>query len=218
MSNLIAKGSWELKEARTIAEEIIERLRSHCHKIDIAGSIRREMSYVGDIEIVAVPIRQPHLIPVYKKVMQPDLMGEETEVKVIDQEKSKTVLRPLPAFISIVQGWVKVKGEPDGRYTQRILPEGIKLDLFMTTVEDYYRIYAIRTGSAEYSMEVIARQWVRRGWRGTKDGLRLTEECKETSSGWQCIVDNPTILPAWQTEEEFFKFINVVYIHPKNRY
>lgn len=218
MTKVSTKGSWSLQEARLIAQDIIKRIAPYCHKIDIAGSIRREMSYVGDIEVCCVPIRQPHVIPVYKKVMQEDLLGGEEEVKVIDQEKSKTVLRPLPAFMKIVEEWDKVKGNSDGRYTQRILPGGVKLDLFMTTVEDYYRIYAMRTGSKEYSKEVIAMMWVRNGWRGTKDGLRRSQECRQTAAGWECMLPNPTLPPVWQTEEEFFKFIKVVYIHPKNRY
>lgn len=51
MAKIVTKGSWSLQEARLIAEDIVKCLAPHCHKIDIAGSIRREMSYVGDIEV-----------------------------------------------------------------------------------------------------------------------------------------------------------------------
>ncbi|OQA38465.1 MAG: hypothetical protein BWY51_00931 [Parcubacteria group bacterium ADurb.Bin316] len=43
----------------------------------------------------------------------------------------------LNKFSEIVNKWKKVKGEPIGKYTQRILPEGIKLDLFMANEKNY---------------------------------------------------------------------------------
>ena len=45
----------ELQRARTIAKRLVDRLLPYCERIEIAGSIRREMAEVGDIEIVAIP-------------------------------------------------------------------------------------------------------------------------------------------------------------------
>ncbi len=67
-------------------------------------------------------------------------------------------------FAGIVRSWKKVKGEPSGRYTQRILPEGISLDLFMAAADNWGLIVAIRTGSANFSRLVLARGWVKRGY------------------------------------------------------
>lgn len=73
-------------------------------------------------------------------------------------------VKDLYEFAGIVRSWKKVKGEPTGRYKQRILPEGITLDLFMATVNNWGLIFAIRTGSADFSRLVLARGWVKRGY------------------------------------------------------
>lgn len=44
----------ELATAR--AKEIVKRISPYCANIEIAGSIRRKCSDVGDIEIVAIPL------------------------------------------------------------------------------------------------------------------------------------------------------------------
>jgi len=64
----------------------------------------------------------------------------------------------------VVNQWKKVKGELPCKYTQRILPEGIKLDLFFPTVDNWGMIFAIRTGSAEFSRNILAYTWVRLGY------------------------------------------------------
>jgi len=69
----------------------------------------------------------------------------------------------------VVDQWQKVKGELPCKYTQRILPDGIKLDLFFAEPENWGLIYAIRTGSAEYSHKVLAAGWVKAGYQ-SRDG------------------------------------------------
>lgn len=45
----------ELAQARKIAEELKARLERSCHRITIAGSIRRRKPFPGDIELLAIP-------------------------------------------------------------------------------------------------------------------------------------------------------------------
>ena len=45
-----------IHEARAIADDVMVRLAPHCHRIQIAGSIRRLKPIVKDIEIVAISI------------------------------------------------------------------------------------------------------------------------------------------------------------------
>jgi len=42
-------------EALLIAQDVLEQLRPHCYRCEIAGSIRRKKEDVKDIEIVAIP-------------------------------------------------------------------------------------------------------------------------------------------------------------------
>ena len=46
----------------TVANCLVTALHPACHRIEIAGSLRRKKTMVGDIEIVAVPILHTNLI------------------------------------------------------------------------------------------------------------------------------------------------------------
>jgi len=135
-----------LNQATQIAERILAELSPHCERIEIAGSIRRRKPEVGDIEIVCIP-------KTYETGM---FLGGDT---VID-----------PEFCALVNRWPAVKGKSTGKYTQRRIPEGINLDLFMVRPENWGLIYAIRTGSAEYSHRVLATGWCRAGYH-SMDGI-----------------------------------------------
>ena len=45
----------ELELAREIADNVVERLRPQCSKIEVAGSVRRGRPFVNDIDLVLVP-------------------------------------------------------------------------------------------------------------------------------------------------------------------
>lgn len=101
---------------------------------------------------------------------------------------------------TVVNQWKKVKGELPCRYTQRILPEGIKLDLFFATRINWGLILAIRTGSAEYSHNVLAVNWVIRGYKSIDGNLTY----------------NGKIVPI-KEEQDIFNLLNIEYLHPKLR-
>jgi DNA polymerase/3'-5' exonuclease PolX len=102
-----------------------------------------------------------------------------------------------------VNKWEKVKGEMEygkTKYTQRMLPGGIKLDLFLVEESNWGHQLAIRTGSAEYSYHVLAKGWCRQGFKSDggylfRDGERY--EIRE--------------------EKDLFRLIGVPYIEPENR-
>jgi len=135
-----------LNQATEIAERIRAKLAPHCERIEIAGSIRRRKPEVGDIEIVCIP--------------------RTYEIGLLFGE---LILRDQ-GFCTQVERWPMIKGLASGKYTQRLLPEGIYLDLFMARPENWGLIYAIRTGSAEYSHRVLASGWVRNGYHSV-DGM-----------------------------------------------
>lgn len=101
---------------------------------------------------------------------------------------------------TIVNGWQKVKGELPCKYTQRILPEGINLDLFFAERGNWGLIYAIRTGSADYSHKVLATEWVKRGYK---------------SEGGYLFANGKQI--AVPEEEDLFKRIGVPFVAPELR-
>jgi DNA polymerase (family 10) len=78
----------------------------------------------------------------------------------------------------IVDAWPKVRGDLPCKYTQRTLPDGIALDLFFATHDNWGLIFAIRTGSADYSHRVLACGWVSNGYKSadgmlTRDGIAI---------------------------------------------
>jgi DNA polymerase/3'-5' exonuclease PolX len=139
------KARISLARATALASCIRAGLAPHCDRIEIAGSIRRRKSEVGDIEIVCIP--------------------KNTEVPGLFSEADFGETRRD-------WGWIKaahqigsvVKGHPiDGKYIQFLTSDGVKVDLFTATARNWGLIYAIRTGSAAYSHHVLASGWVRNG-------------------------------------------------------
>lgn len=194
-----------LSYATSIANRVVDILTPFCHRIHIAGSVRRRETYVKDIEIVCLPktefIKDPS-----------DLFGGGQEFIVGDFEKA---IKHIASSV--------VKGKVGGRYMQIILKGGITLDLFMPDQEDYYRQLVIRTGSADYVRRVVASTWKLKGWCGTPEGLRLITECVGRDGGdgkttWKCTATNPTLPPVWDSEEVFFYWLGIPYTPPECRH
>lgn len=103
---------------------------------------------------------------------------------------------------TVVNQWPKVKGELPCKYTQRLLPEGIKLDLFFAEKINWGLIYAIRTGSADFSHKTLAATWVAKGYN-SKEGMLVRRK------------DNRTI--AILEESQLFDLIGLKYVKPEDR-
>lgn len=153
-----------LEEAEGIARGVVELLKPHSHRIEIAGSIRRKKPEVGDIEVVYI---------------------------------AKT--KEMYQIVEIVNKWYKKKGDAIGLYTQRLLPEGIKLDLFRATPENWGYVLAIRIGSADFSKR-LASAWVKAGYHG-KDGM-LTKD--------------GVAIPV-REERDLFRLVGMKWIPPEDR-
>ncbi len=194
-------SNMQLLQARRIAVDICYLLQPYCSKINIAGSIRRQKAEVKDIEIVCLPI----------VTEMTDLFGA-----VIKTQRSELFFNECKKL------GTSVKGNPGGKYMQISLPSGVNLDLFMPEAADYFRQYAIRTGSADYSYKVIAAAWKRKGWCGSDLGLRKMIDCLEIKtpdgkSKWKCVNSAGEIPPVWESEEVFFSWLGVDYLPPKYR-
>ena len=116
-----------------VANRIVDALRPHCARIELAGSIRRERPTVGDIEIVAVPTR-----PV-------DLLGDPLSGPT-----------PLDNFLA-----QRVTFSKRGERYQQFQYGRHKIDLFLTDADTWGSIYTIRTGSWEFSRWLVTSQSAR---------------------------------------------------------
>jgi DNA polymerase/3'-5' exonuclease PolX len=187
----------EYRKAKKLADRVVEIFSPHCDRIHIAGSIRRLRPAVKDIEIICTP---------KKKFIQEDLFGNGYHIIV-------------PGFEEAVAMVTKetVKGKTDGRYMQVILKGGATLDIFMPQQHDYYRMYAIRTGSKDYSEKVLAASWKKMGWCGTSLGLRRQSDCFEKKGIWTVCNPNGQQPPVWESEEHFFTWLQVSFLKPEFR-
>lgn len=194
----------ELDDALIIANDLVKELSPNCSLINIAGSCRREKEEVKDIEIVA--------LPKYNQI-------QNIQGVLFDDIPAAVELIISPEYVEAYKniGCV-IKGRPNGKYSQFELRQGINLDLFTPNEFDYYRQFAMRTGSADYSARVIATGWKNIGWCGTDDGCRKITDCKKDKSNkWKCINKKAVLPPVWKSEEEFFDWIKVKWIEPHKR-
>jgi len=95
----------------------------------------------------------------------------------------------------------------------------IQVELYIAQAHDYGRILAIRTGSSAYSHSQLAVQWNRLGWCGTSLGLRRKSECDKKST-WKVKPEfkgKETKPPIFNTEYDFFDFLQIPWIPPGER-
>jgi DNA polymerase/3'-5' exonuclease PolX len=126
--------------------------------------------------------------------------NEVGDIEIVAIPKPYDVGLFASGIAPIVTTWPKVRGELPCKYTQRQLPDGIALDLFFATAENWGLIYAIRTGSADYSHRVLACGWVRNGYKSAKGML--------TRNGV------PVPVPE---ESDLFRLAGVPWVEPKAR-
>jgi DNA polymerase/3'-5' exonuclease PolX len=155
----VDEGRVKLTEARPIALQLVERLRPHCERCEIAGSVRRGKPEVGDIEIVCIPRTEPR-------------DGCFSFADFGETCRSQDFIRAAYQIGDIV------KGHPiDGKYIQFAHPAGIQVDLFTAHRDNWGLIYAIRTGSADFSQRVLAWGWCRAGYHSVA-GMLVRDDAK----------------------------------------
>lgn len=124
---------FDYKTAKAIADKYLDLLKDKCERIEIAGSLRRQKNYIGDIELVCIP----------KKMLVQDGLFDQTETN--DKE-----------FIEYLKTFKILKGNPEnGKYIKIQLPEDINLDLFLANQINYGLIMMIRTGSWQFSKRMV---------------------------------------------------------------
>jgi DNA polymerase/3'-5' exonuclease PolX len=181
----------KLEEAQVLAEKVCSVLQPFCDKIEVAGSVRRGKSEVGDVDIVALP----------KAV---DLPGGLCGVVKVDP---CTVWKNLFPNALVKFG---LKLEASGQELLRLsFPlSGLQVDVYRARPETWGVILLIRTGSKEHNVKLctLARS---KGWMlSAKDGVIQT-----LTSG--CMTASKVI--ASQSEEDIFSALGLAFVEPKDR-
>lgn len=178
-----------------IAQKLVDSLRPYCERIEIAGSIRRGRTEVGDIELVAIPKME-------RRLLVRTLFGEQhTNVNLLHEQldillKSEKIYQPPDS-----PAW----GEKYRKFTLTSQKGGFfKIDLFMATPDNWGLIYLIRTGSAEFSEWAVTQA---HKWGPLPPGYQV-------AGGQLWFNDQPIPCPEEQT---YFDLLGIPFVEPQNR-
>ena len=170
----------KLEQAREILDRLALELSPGCEQIAVAGSVRRGKPEVHDLEIVCVP----------KVVTVADLFGAPTNAySLLDAELIRLGLHQL-------------KG--GDKYKQFALPEGINLDLFITTPDQWGWIFVLRTGHRDFNKWLVTPR--RHG--GALPGYIRPQ------GGWLTNGNGPI---KTAEEQDVFRVLGVEWIEPQYR-
>lgn len=140
-----------LGAALRLADAIRSELIGACERIEVGGSIRREVERVGDVELIAVPRYRPALF------------GDGQDFDELHEAVSDLVqLGKLAWRDKATRGPAKppkTAEEPGRRFYPLVaLRAGVPLDLFVVRPPASWGvIQATRTGNAAYSRALVTR-------------------------------------------------------------
>ena len=129
-----------LNESEAVAQELRTILGPACQRIEVAGSIRRRVPQVGDIELLCVSgTGGNQLLGGYPPLDQAILGLIETGVLAyrLDQRGRRTF-------------------GPWNKYLVH-RPSGIPVDIFSTTAQNWGMSLLVRTGPREWNIKVMSR-------------------------------------------------------------
>ena len=183
--------TWPLAEAREVAEDLITLLGSTCERIQVAGSMRRLIPMVGDIELLAIS----KTLPAY--VSNP-LSGAPLGYILLDTRVAELIAKGILDFRLNKRG-----SRTFGRWNKLLVhvPSGVPVDLFSTTEENWGMALLVRTGSAPFCVRVM-RRLLDLGHHGHAYGGITLKSGQEVSC---------------PTEEEVFQILGWEWIEPPQR-
>ncbi len=124
-----------LRRGRELADNLVSDFAPYCRRIEIAGSIRRRIPDVGDIEIVAEPLWRANLLG----------------------DPSQSFLDPVLESMRERRLLVSLKNGP--RYKQfELVHAGCRLDLFLCTVDTFAVNLLLRTGPQGFSKRIVTKE------------------------------------------------------------
>ncbi len=143
--------------ATPVVSGLLELLAPNCHRIQVAGSYRRQTPVIHDIELVCIPRTvewfnpEPSLFDVAENVN--GVWAAFNTLKY--QGRAVPIGRGTPDLLWHTKGGMDL-GEPTSRMFKVLLVvPSITVDVFMTTPERWGCIMTIRTGPADFSRNLV---------------------------------------------------------------
>ena len=186
-----------LPTARHYANKIVEWLNPFCHRIVVAGSIRRERPVCNDVDIVCVPQCTE------EKDMFGEIMGRTNHALKHLQEHVAS--NPKARFIS--------GGETEGKQVIVELSK-CQLDLWFATSQTLATRLLCRTGSKEHNVWLAGRAKSREDHWNPYEGL-FTGGHYEKQGDRDVYVGGSLVTT--EIEEDIYCALDVPYIEPRDR-
>ena len=123
------KSKMTLEHAMSMAKQFADEIEPYILRCEIAGSIRRRKSVVGDLELVVIAK------PIH------DLFGTPASESELDM------------WATAQQNYALAKNGK--RYKQFIAADGVAIDVFIATPANYGYILMLRTGGKEFSRQMV---------------------------------------------------------------
>ena len=178
-------GKIDLVDAETIANKVRTHILPAMDRVEIAGSIRRRKDIVGDIEICGIPADRAKLIGLLAD------LGEH--------------IKPG------VPGAVPWTPKVEAKYLRVRLAEGMNLDVFLGTPENWGGLFMMRTGSGAspdgnafhgFIPGIFGR------WKKLSGGGRMTDCMPTMPTGEQLHIPE---------EQDFFDILEMNFVPPEQR-
>lgn len=197
-------------EAIAIARQFVAEIEPYTTQLIVAGSLRRRLAFVHDIEIVAVPKVERVAHPVT------DLFGESVEYSDVDRLAER--LNELHA-LEWVEKRLDANGSPRWGPTLKYLTyQGARVDLFTPCTERLGWILLLRTGPAQFSRQLVLPRRDDRGrelkTKDTRPGLMPTHIRAE--GGWLTWRTSGERIET-RTEHDVFELFKLPYREPWER-
>jgi len=169
--------------------KLLKSLRPHCLRAEIAGSVRRRKTDVGDVEIVCIP----------RWVLEQDESNLFTEEQVLVNRVTRWAREDGTDACGIV--WTP-RPYPESKLLRGLhYPSGLRIELHLVPAPVWGMALQIRTGNAEFS-KAFQHQLGRRGLQ-CRD-LQVTRK------------EDGTILPTPE-EADVFRLTGLEWVEPEAR-
>jgi DNA polymerase/3'-5' exonuclease PolX len=127
--------------ATEIANDIVDKLKANCERIQIVGSLRRGKSSVNDIDIIATPRSM--------ETTDDTLFGERVKENLLDLKLSELC---LDAYLILEANGNKIK-----RFFRPVHHITVPIDLYIADEITWWTLLLIRTGSREHNIKLATR-------------------------------------------------------------
>jgi DNA polymerase/3'-5' exonuclease PolX len=186
-------------EAIAAAKAFIAEIEGAYDQLVVAGSLRRRLARISDVEIVAVPKTEQRA---------GGLFGDEATASDLLDERLNDLLDN-----DVVQQRLDVNGHPRwGPLVKYLTYRDVRVDLFCPAAGRFGWILMLRTGPAAFSRQLVVAK--DRRTRDGRPGLRPVYIA--TQDGWLCWRTSGERIPT-PTEQHVCDLYGMPYLEPQER-